>query len=117
MEDERLQENLDSIDQSILFLLVIIAGIFLSFRSLLLQREGLAEGKQADIYPLRAVANSLIVGALGFFLCQTRRALCDAHDPVEFHSGQSNVLATLLVFCAAVVRLDDIHFLHEKKRL
>lgn len=117
VEEAELQESIDRIDEAVGYLLAIVAGVFLSFQSVLLQRENLAQGASTSLYPLRATANSLIVGALGYFLQQTNAAPCPEDDPILQYSLHSNRLAALLVFCAAVIRLDDVYRLHRYGRL
>ena len=97
------------------FILAIIAGVALSFTATGLQRGALCAAIQGQaaaapaVYPLRHVANSLVVGALGFFLClavktwrQTDPANCAAA-----RSARSNLTASALVLAAALIRFQD----------
>lgn len=123
--DEELCGEVDSLDQSLGFLIAIIAGVLLSFKGLLVQREGLCaqlSGREPDLsclYPIRHTASSLIAGALAFFLCLSARASAQADpaDPVAVCSGRSNLIASVLVFLAAAIRFDDVEFLHANGRL
>lgn len=107
MEREELRRELSDMDEAVLFLIVIIAGVLLSFRATLLQREGLRAaycGQTADtteIYPLRHTANALLVGALGFFLCLSAK-----HDlrADKTASPAANLTAAAMVLTAAVIR-------------
>lgn len=118
MERDELCEQLSTIDQSLHFLILIIAGVLLSFKATTVQREALCdqirgeEGDTSAVYPLRHTANSLIVGALGFFLCLAIRNWRerDTSDCVASRSAHSNLWAALLVFAAAVIRFDDLEF-------
>lgn len=107
--------QLSDTEESLRYLVVIIAGILLSFRATLIQRDALvdelcgAEPDTSAVYPLRHTANSLIVGALGFFLClaiKTRQR--DASDCGESGFARSGLWAALLVFAAALIRFDDL---------
>lgn len=123
--EEELRGEVDSLNQSLGFLIAIIAGVLLSFRGLLVQRDGLCcqiEGGEPDLsclYPIRHTVSALITGALAFFLCLSARTAaqtpCD--DPVAAHSGRANLLAAALVFAAAAIRFDDVEFLHANERL
>lgn len=125
MEQEKLCEGVDALDQSLIFVAVIIAGVLLSFRALLVQRDGLCvqlAGGEPDLsclYPIRHTASSLIAGALAFFLCLSARSAAgaDPNDPVALRSGRANLLASVLVFLAAAIRFDDVEQLHANGRL
>lgn len=120
MERDGLCQQLSTIDQSLHFLILIIAGVLLSFKAATVQRDALCaqlcgeEGDTSAVYPLRHTANSLIVGALGFFLClaiKTWRER-DRSDCAASRSAHSSLWAALLVFAAAVIRFDDLEFTH-----
>ena len=76
MDRERINlcGQLAEVDQAMGFILAIIAGVALSFTATGLQRGALCAAIQGQaaaapaVYPLRHAANSLVVGALGFFL-------------------------------------------------
>lgn len=110
MEQQDLRRELSDMDEAVLFLIVIIAGVLLSFRATLLQREGLrAElyAQRADtteIYPLRHTANALLVGALGFFLCLSAKNYQRADKDA---SSAANFTAAAMVLTAALIRFRD----------
>ena len=123
MKQEGLREQLCTVEGSIRFLVLIVVGVLLSFKATTVQREALCAelcGEEADtsaVYPLRHTANSLIVGALGFFLClaiKTWRER-DVTDCAASRSAHSNLWAALLVFAAAVIRFDDLEFTHANR--
>lgn len=125
MEKETLCEQLSTVDQAVYFLVLIIAGVFLSFKATGVQREALCEVIQgempdtSEVYPLRHTANALVVGALGFFLClaiKTERET-DPGDCVASRSARSNLWAALLVLAAALIRYDDVEFLRANRRI
>ncbi len=114
-----LSRQLETADQSLGFLVLILLSILLSFQAARIQREELARtlewGAEAggsgrtDVFPLRISASALVVGALGFFLCLALQALRSAgEDPVERRSASVNLWASVLVFLAALLRLDDL---------
>ena len=113
MEETVLREQLRTVDESLLFLLLIVLSVLLSYWGVRIQREGLCRTLQGDaegaaalprVFPIRLSASALVVGALGFFLClalktvreTARRAAC------------TNLWASLFVFLAALLRLDDL---------
>lgn len=124
MEQDALCGQLSTVDESIRFLIVIIAGVFLSFKAVNLQRDALCAailGETPDtsgVYPLRHTANALVVGALGFFLCLAAKTWreADRSDCVAVRSAHANLWAALLVLAAAVIRYDDVEFLHANGR-
>lgn len=124
METEELCESLTEIDRSAGFLAALILAVLLSFRGLLLQREGVCaalRGDEADLgalYPIRHTVSSITAGALAYFLCLTARVLsqADPNDPVAVRSGRANLAAAALVFAAAAIRFDDVQFLRANGR-
>lgn len=124
-DQAQLEQALGELDQSGQFLVAILAGLLLSLRALLAQREQLCltlAGEQPPplcLYPLRHAAGSLTLGGLGFFLCQAlrTRARADPADPVAVSSACSGLTAAVLVFLAAAIRLADTNFLHRAGRL
>ncbi len=127
MDQQRdaLREGLNIVSQSEQFLLAIIASVLLSLWSLLAQKDWLKAGLEGeerplpDLYPPRHTASSINVGVLGFFFCLARQTLAsaDPDDPVAVRSAQSNHLAALLVLLAALLRFEDVQFLHANGRL
>ncbi|HIT31295.1 MAG TPA: hypothetical protein IAC25_00420 [Candidatus Enterenecus stercoripullorum] len=120
MDQETLRENLKTLDESSQFLIAIVASLLLSLRALLLQRGQVCAAlagetaPQRSVYPLRHTAGALTLGAVGFFLCLAARTLAqaDPEDPAALCSARSGLAASVLVFAAAAIRLDDTEFLH-----
>ena len=125
MEEEQkktLCAQLGVVDDSLFFLLLIIAATLLSFWSVSLQRKGLCltiqgetetAGQLPPIYPIRHKASAIIVGALGFFLRLALRTLEEAEeggDCVAKRSARSNLWASLFVLLAAMLRYQDLDF-------
>ena len=116
---DNLRQQLDTADQSLLFLRLLIFSILLSYQALSIQRQQLndtitgnteTEARQPRVFPLRLGASALVVGALGFFLClalDTLRSVAP-EDCVAKQSAQTNAVASLLVFLAGLLRLDDL---------
>ncbi|WP_186567060.1 hypothetical protein [Lawsonibacter celer] len=121
MEQQATQrEQLNTVNQSLVFLAFIIFSILLSFWAVLIQRrqlvgtmEGTARAVEClpEIFPIRCAAGSIVLGALGFFLCLALRAweaAAQGDDPAARHSAGVNLAASLFVFLAALLRLDDL---------
>ena len=75
--------------------------------------EELFEGAAAlpRVFPIRLSASALVVGALGFFLClalKTERETARGGTPAARRSACTNLWASLFVFLAALLRLDDL---------
>lgn len=124
METSESSRALAALDESAGFLAAIILAVLLSFRALLLQREGVCaalEGQEAvpALYPLRHTASAVTVGALAYFLHLAAGTLggADLCDPAALRSARSNLAAAVLVFAAAAIRFDDVEFLHAAGRL
>ena len=123
-EDQRrtLCAQLGVVDDSLGFLLIILASVLLSFWGVAIQREGLcltirgetgAAKALPEVYPIRRKAGAMVVGALGFFLCLALNAWEQARagtDPVACRSARTNLWASLLVLIAAVLRFQDLDF-------
>lgn len=63
------------------------------------------------VFPIRLSASALVVGALGFFLClalKTERETARGGTPAARRSACTNLWASLFVFLAALLRLDDL---------
>lgn len=78
MEEDTLRQQLGIVDQSLGFLLILIASVLLSFYTVVIQRRGLcltilgdtkAAAGLPDVYPIKRRASAMVVGSLGFFLC------------------------------------------------
>ena len=131
MEEEQKEElcrQLGVIDSSLFFQVLIILGILLSFWSVTIQRRQLCltiqgETEEAaaapDVYPIKHAASSLIVGALGFFLCLAYHAwkqACAGDDCVAKRSASVNLWASILVLVAAMLRFDDLNFVENSSQ-
>ena len=121
LEERRtLCGQLELINTSGGFLLLVIASVLLSFQALTIQRRGLCltilgdtQGAAAlpDVFPIRWKAGGMVVGALGFFLCAAIYTLKQAQrggDGQTLRSARANMAAALLVFLAALIRLEDL---------
>lgn len=123
MEEEQkdtLCGQLGIIDESLGFLLIIVASVLLSLWSVVIQRKGLcltirgepgAAGDLPDVYPIKRKAGAMVIGALGFFLClalDTWNKAGAGKDAAAFHSAGTNLWASLLVLIAAILRFQDL---------
>lgn len=126
MEKNILKEQLETIDQSLFYLILIILSVLLSFRSALIQREQV-EGTLAgnlnkaapDLFPVKLTASALTVSALVFFFTLALRTCRDAargNDPAAQKSAGMNVWASLLVLTASLIRLYDLNFMEKVQR-
>ena len=114
MEETVLREQLRTVDESLLFLLLIVLSVLLSYWGVRIQREGLCRTLQGDaegaaalprVFPIRLSASALVVGALGFFLClalKTERETARGGTPAARRSACTNLWASLFVFLAAL---------------
>lgn len=117
-EREELKQDLEILNTSLVFLLLVIFSILLSLWAALLQRRQLElalEGKDPSLIPpvepIRLTASSITVGCLGYFLClalRTQREAQTGNDPAAKRSARVNVLASLLVLLASILRLVDL---------
>lgn len=117
-DQKELRQDLDMLNVSLVFLLLIILAVLLSLWSALLQREQLElalagedPGRVPDPNPVRRQGSAITVGCLGFFLClalNTQRETRAAGNPGAERSAQVNVWASLLVLLAAILRLVDL---------
>lgn len=122
MEEPRPEQKdaLMTLDWSVLFLLVLIAGVLLSFAATVEQRNGLAGqlfcGREdvTDVFPTRRLVSVLVVGATGFFAwtaCRTAKSTQQQGTCAEKRSAQANLAASVLVFAAALIRLNDLEMI------
>ncbi len=117
MEKQKQCEQLETFNSSILVLLLLIAGILLSFSATVDQRNELArilcggEENPSNILSKRRLASILIVGTTGFFAWAACRGMSSAQPSncSERRSAQANLFAAVLVFVAALIRLNDLN--------
>lgn len=115
-------EALSALNWSVVFLLLLIVGILLSFAATAAQRDSAARGRPAeepDVFPLRWRAGVLSVGATAFFALLARRTLGQAlegEDCAQRRSAKANALASALVLAATLIRLDDLAFVGSSRQ-
>lgn len=114
---EETQQELAQANWSILFLVLLIFGILLSFKATVEERDGLVDtlcgGEKCavNVFPLRWAASALVTGGTGFFAWLACRGLSSAlasGERVEIGSARTSLLAALMVFGAALLRLGDL---------
>ena len=117
MEESEMREQLRTVDESLLFLGLLLLSIGLSYRGVALQRAGLCKTIQGDpagaaalppVFPIRGCASALVVGSLGYFLCLAVRSCREAGPGSAGESARTNLWASLLVFLAALLRLGEL---------
>ncbi len=108
--------QLETADQSLGYLALLILSLCLSWRAVDLQREGLCgilEGGAAgpqNLFPLRLPASAIVVGALTWFFglsldtWEGTRQECGSAR----RSADLNLWASLFVLAAALLRLYDL---------
>lgn len=116
-EREELLEQLDTLDTTLNFLVVIILSVLLSFWATLRQRGAVClvlEGEEdaarqaGEVHPVRAVAGALVLGALGYFFWLAWTLWEDARCGVPRSTARANLWASALVLAAAVIRWRDL---------
>lgn len=116
-DQEILEEQLDTLDDTVFFLVVIIASVLLSLWATLRQRQAVGltlRGEEAAaqragaVIPIRFTASALVLGALGYFLCLAVRVWEDACRGADPASAKANLWASILVLAAAIVRWRDL---------
>ncbi len=119
------REELALLDQSVLFLLLLIVAVLLSFAALAQQRGDLAgrlcRGQEgaADVFPLRWTSGVLVTGATAFFAwlaCRTAQTARRGGGAAAQRGAQSNLLASILVFVAALIRLVELERIGRERR-
>lgn len=114
---EETKQELAQVNWSILFLVLLIFGILLSFAATVEERDGLldalchGEEGAVNVFPLRWASSALVTGGTGFFAwlaCRNLSAALASGDRDEIGSARTNLLAALMVFGAAVLRLGDL---------
>lgn len=127
MERKILRGQLETVNQSLFYLMLIILSVLLSFWSVLIQRgqleKVLAGNPQKtitqDVFPIKLIASVLTVSSLGFFFAlalQTCRNAAQGNDPAAQKSAGMNVWASLFVLTAALIRLCDTNFMEAVRR-
>ena len=114
---EETRQELKRSDWVILFLVLLIFGILLSLRATVEERDDLLydlccdRERETDVFFLRWAAGALVIGGTGFFAWLACRAMGEALESADEEtviSARTNLLAALLVFGAAVLRLGDL---------
>lgn len=118
MDDQQiLEEQLDTLDDTVFFLVVIIASVLLSFWATLRQRQAVCLTLQGEeeaaqqagaVIPIRFTASALVLGALGYFLHLAVRLWEDARCGADPASAKANLWASILVLAAGIVRWRDL---------
>lgn len=110
-----LHSQLDTEDAALVFQLLAMVSLLLSFRAGVQERDylrrrlsGDARVTEPDPFPLRCRGSALSVGTAGFFFSKTLRTLQQARGRAARRSAELNALAGLLVLAATVLRLLDV---------
>lgn len=120
MEETQKQElcqQLHTVDTSLVFLVLLILSVCLSWKATAIQRGGLCDillGKTEDVpdvYPIRLVASAIVVGALVFFFGLALDTWQESReqDQLARCSADRNLWASLFVLAAALIRLCDLN--------
>lgn len=117
-ETQNLRAQLAIINQSLDFILLIIAGVVLSFYATTLTRKQLLcalcpEKKGCDCIPdpiiFRLISSILVLVALIYFFILSDQGICGPHENcVSARSASYNNTASLLVLIAAIIRIIDL---------
>lgn len=116
-EREELCRQLDTVDTTLTFLVVVVASVLVSLWATLRQREAVrlalqgedaAARRMGNVYPIRAVAGAFALGALGYFLWLALRFWEEERRGASRSSTWANVWASALVLSAAIVRWRDL---------
>ena len=119
MEETALEqtEELAQTNWVIIFLVLVIVSVLLSFAATVQQREDLVNTlcqrsePAADVFPLRWTAGVLVTGATAFFAwlsCRNARQTAEQGDDCAIEKARADLLAALMVFGAAVIRLINL---------
>ena len=119
MEETALEqrEELAQTDWVLIFLLLVIVSVLLSFAATVQQREDLVNAlcrsaePAADVFPMRWTAGVLVTGATAFFAwlsCRNARQTLEQGDECAVGMARADLLAALMVFGAAVIRLINL---------
>ncbi len=114
------QKELDLLNSSLNWLVLIVSGVLLSYYATERQREALClslagdrEGAEAvgNVLPIRRLVSIFILLALTFFFqvsLKGEEQACLGGDPAAIRSAGRNRWAALLVLAAGVLRLFDV---------
>lgn len=119
MEEDVLAGEVRTLDDSLGYILAVVGSVLLSLQATVRQRDGVrlalagdsagAMAAQDQVRRLRLLAGSVLIGALGYFLCLALRAAEEsAGDPEAADSARANLWASLLVLLAALIRFLDL---------
>lgn len=126
MEQEELCGQLETVDRSLFFLVLIVLSVLLSFWSVGIQRRQLTDAIGGNpeaaaalppVFPIKLTAGSLVVAALGYFFSLALDSLQTAQQQggcTAQRSAWINVWASLFVLAAALLRLDDLLFVQAR---
>ena len=113
-EETSYDSALQTVNTSIMFLVLLVLGILLSLKGILLQRDSLCvlrEGGDAEAPEspdlFQCGAGAISIGALGYFFVlalQGWNDACREGSAEAVRLSRMNLWASLLVLCAAVVR-------------
>ena len=116
MTEEALdRKDLDTLNTSLMFLLLLVFAILLSLAGLLRQKRSLCtllEGGNARVcpspYPFQRAAGAISIGALGFFFTLALEGwneACREGTAEAERISRVNLWASLFALCAAILRL------------
>ncbi len=125
---QTILSQIELIDESQKFILLIVLGIVLSYFATTIQKRQLCCSIDPcafdncdclpDTFPLRIASSTLVLIAVVYFYIISDRALCDPRDTcMEIRSANYNNTASLFVLIAAVIRIVDliqVHFYEER---
>lgn len=117
LSDGSEARNLDLLDLSLGWLLVLIAAVVLSFAATVRQREALClslsgEKEAAEevgcVLPIRKLVAVMVSLAVAFFFLVSLDTADQTQDPAALRSACLNRWASLFVLAAALLRLVDV---------
>ena len=112
-----VQQELEQADWTIVFLVLLVFGVLLSLTATVKERDGLVKAiccggrDDAGVFPLRWAASALVLGGTGFFAwlaCRSAKEALASGTCGSIRSARTNLLAALMVFGAAVLRLGEL---------
>ncbi len=116
-EREELCGQLDTVETTLVFLVAVVASVLLSLRATLRQREAVclalqgeddAARRVGEVYPIRAAAGALALGALGYFFWLAVQLWEEERRGADGSSAWANLWASALVLSAGIVRWRDL---------